>query len=349
MRILTSTLFAFLLLSSDDGRSPFAFFQPTVVPQPGDLPTLNRGMPVVRVLPGAGHEVAVFTAIGVGADVTVERVHAWLRQVELLRENRYVLASQRLSSPPRLSDFDRLVLDDEDLEDIRRCVPGRCGVKLAAADIEALTRVVAAAGADWKLRLQQAFRERLFRRVLAFTAEGHAALDDIVDKKRPSSPSAALAPVVEHTAFLGARLPDVAARIVRCASEPHADGESFLYWSHERLGGRPVISVTHVSLLTAAHPGVPLLMVGTQVYASHYLDASLGVTAFVQDGPASPAYFVYLHRSSVDLLGGFWGSFARSMIESRLRKDGPAILKVVGQRLAKGAPPLVSERHGWPR
>ena len=129
---------------------PFAFFRPAVNLSQIDRENLERGEPVVSLLRAGGHEVGAFTAISVGPGVTIERAAAWMRRVELLRENRYVLASQRLSSPPQLADFDRLVLDDEDLDDIRRCSPGRCGLKLSGAEIRELNAVVSAARADWK-------------------------------------------------------------------------------------------------------------------------------------------------------------------------------------------------------
>jgi hypothetical protein len=294
----------------------------------------------VRFLPASGREIGAFTAIAVVSTVTADRAAAWMRQAELLRESRYVMATERLSSPPQLSDFDRLVVDDEDLEEIRRCVPGDCGVKLAAEDTRILAEVATTAGRDWKARVQQAFREMLLRRATSFAAGGLAALDDIVDKRRPSSPAAATKSLIEHTAFLGDRLPDLAAALGRCADALHAHCDSFMYWSKERLGGRPVVIVTHVVLMAGPdRTALPLLAVGTQVYASHYLDASLTVTAFVQDTPGARSYFVYLHRSSVDLLSGFWGGLARSLIESRVRKDGPAILRSVALRLWSGDPP----------
>jgi hypothetical protein len=347
LRFLMSTTIAVAVVTPiGPVHNPFAFFHPTVAIGAPELDTLAGGAPLVRFLPASGTEVGAFTATAVAPHVTVDRVAAWMRQLELLRENRFVIATQRLSKPPRLSDFDRVRLDDEDLEAIRGCAPGHCDVKLSAADIEVLVNVAATGGRDWKPLVQQAFRERLLRRVLAFSAGGHAALDAIVDKKRPSFPARALSSLVEHTRFLGDRLPDVAARL-GC---PRAgDGESFMYWSNERLGGKPVITITHVQLSSGAEPGRPaLLMIGTQIYASHYVDASLMVTAFVAADPAGPAYFVYMHRSSVDLLGGFWGGIARSIIEARVRKDGPAILRTVGERLASGDPPSTSARHGWP-
>lgn len=349
MRSLIPVLFALILLAPlNAGSNPFAFFHPTVVLTPGDRDSLESGRPIVRFLQATGHEVGAFTAIALPPAVTVDRAAAWMRRVELMRENRYVIASQRLSTPARIEDFDRVALDDEELDEIRGCAPGRCGVKLSAADLKSLTAIARTGGTEWKSRVQQAYREMLLRRVLAFTAGGFAALDDLVDKKRPSSPAAAFAPLVAHTAFLGDRAPELARRLLHCAADPPPGGESFMYWSKERLGGRPVIAVTHVVLLPPNGAGSPLLMVGAQVYASHYLDATLTVTAFLQDQPASRPYFVYLHRSSVDLLGGFWGGFARSIIESRARKDGPVILNGIAERLAGGEPPSGSARHAWP-
>jgi hypothetical protein len=349
MRSLISVLFALTMLISFNARpDPFAFFQPTVVLSPLDRDELENGTPVVRFLQATGHEVGAFTAIALPPSVTVERATVWMRRVELLRESRYVIASQRLSAPPRLEDFDRLALDDYELDEIRRCAPGRCSLKLSAADLQSLTAIARVGGTDWKPRLQQAFREMLLRRALTFTAGGLVALDELVDKKHPSSPAGALAPLVAHTAFLGDRTPDLARRLLHCGAVPPPGGESFMYWSKERLGGRPVISVTHVVLMPPNGLGSPLLMVGAQVYASHYLDASLTVTAFLHDQPTSRPYFVYLHRSSVDLLGGFWGGIARSIIESKARKDGPAILNGIAERLAGGKPPSGSPRHAWP-
>jgi hypothetical protein len=350
MRILCSSLVALWLMApTGTDTDTLTFFEPTVVLSRADRDRLTRGNPLVRFLPASGHEIVAFTAIAVSPAVTADRAAAWMRRAEELRDNRYIIVSQRLSPPPRLSDFDRLVLDDDDLEDIRRCVPGRCGVKLAAADIATLARAAVDAGSGWKPVVQQAFREMLLRRVLSFTAGGFPALDDIVDKRRPSTPADAIGALVEHTAFLRARVPEVEAQLLRCPDVSDANGESFIYWSKERLGGRPVITITQVTLIARPdHTPPSLLLVGTQVYASHYLDASLTVTAFVEDASASRGYLVYLHRASVDLLGGLWGGIARSLIESTVRKDAPAILRSVGGRLANADPPGATAPHARP-
>jgi hypothetical protein len=113
-----------------------------------------------------------------------------------------------------------------------------------------------------------------------------------------------------------------------------------MYWSKERFGGKAVINATHVRIFRPTNiKGVEVLITGTQIFATHYLDACLGVTALVRDHRSARGYFVYLNRSDVDLLGGFWGRVARRIIEGRVEDDGPGILRDVARRLASGDPP----------
>jgi hypothetical protein len=89
------------------------------------------------------------------------------------------------------------------------------------------------------------------------------------------------------------------------------------------------------------------MTVSTQLYASHYIDGALGVTAVVCDaaGPTNPdaagqhrCYLVYLNRTRVDLLGGLFGVFKRAAIEDRVESEGPALMRDVTRRLERGRP-----------
>ena len=325
-------------LSSAD-PDPFAFFRPSVALSSSERQSLERGDPVVAMLHGEGHELAVFSAIQVGRDVTIDRAVAWMRQVEELRRGRYLLATGRFSQVPQLGDLEALTLDVDDLEDIRVCRPGRCDLKLSAREIAHLRGTIEEAGPRWQEKLQVAFREIVLARVLAFAHGGHPRLDDYCDRKRPRSPAAAFAGVLDHSAFLERNMPHLARHLALCASRPVPGAETFIYWSKERLGSKAVISATSITLLQGGavhHP--ELLMVSVQIFATHYLDASLGVTALVSDERSSRSYFVYVNRSDVDVLGGFWGAFARPLIEARIRKDAPAILRQVSARLSNGDP-----------
>jgi len=330
---------------SDPRGDPFDFFGPSVVVSLEERAALERGAPLVLVLNTEGHELAVFSGIEVDNRVTSDRVIAWMHDVAEFRKSSFVLAVRRFSNPPRIEDLDTLTLDDGDFKDLEECRPGNCGLKLSAAEMRALQRVIRDAGQDWKAPVLAAFRRMVLQRVVAYSAKGHAALDLYHDRHNPRSPAVAFDNLLQHTTFLPDRAPAIAETLKRNPAA-QADLDEFIYWSKERLGGKAVINATHVRIFRPAGiKGVEVLITGTQIFATHYLDACLGVTALVRDRHSGRGYFVYFNRSDVDLLGGFWGRFARRIIKGRVEDDGPAILREVARKLTSGDPPA----HGGPR
>jgi hypothetical protein len=313
---------------------PFALFQPTAVVSPAELQQLDRGEPLVKILAADGQELAALAAVAIAPDQTVGRAAGWIRRVDDLRASRYLLATGRFSTPPRIEDLDALSLDEEDLQDIRVCRPRQCGLKLTEAEIEELRTVAGTSGEGWRAAVQLAFRRVVLRRVESYLAGGLGALAPYGNRKRPRAPADAFALIVNHSLFLQQRFPDTAPRLTTCPGRSIAHGEGFVYWSTERLGAKPIITVTHVSLL---RPGSDarsdLVALGIQVFATHYFDAAIGVTTIVQ-GTGGRRYLAYMNRSDVDVLGGFWGGLARAIIEARVRKDGAKVLKEVATRIS---------------
>jgi hypothetical protein len=94
--------------------------------------------------------------------------------------------------------------------------------------------------------------------------------------------------------------------------------DSFLYWSRERFGLKPVISISH-SLL---HQRGDVVVFGSkQVFASHYFESSLGMSVFVATPATGDGFLIYLNRSRVDTLHGLLGPLAR-VIAARRGRDG---------------------------
>ena len=92
-------------------------------------------------------------------------------------------------------------------------------------------------------------------------------------------------------------------------------------------------SVTHVSVYV--QPGRAVIA-SKQLYASHYFDASLGLTAALDQGagPVHPSmYLVYLNRSRIDLLAGFWGGLRRAIVRGRLREGMRKHLVEIARKL----------------
>ena len=74
------------------------------------------------------------------------------------------------------------------------------------------------------------------------------------------------------------------------------------------------MSVTHVTIArNPSTPDSPLVAVaGMQVFATHYYQGSLGLTYLIGNGPR---YLVYVNRTELDVLGGFFGGIGGELLE----------------------------------
>lgn len=316
---------------------PFAFFRPSVIVGADERGRLDRGETLVRVLGGGTNEVAIFAAVRVRVDG--HRLSSWVREIAQLKKSTFVEAIERFSDPPQLEDLSALTLDDEDLQAIRQCRPGDCGLKLAASEIDTLRRVAAAQG-DRKDALQDAFRHLMLERVRRYLADGQVALSPYADRDEPVSLATAFSSIVQHSPYLTERLPAFAEYLERYPLVPAPGVESFIYWSKERLAGKATVSATHISILRPGDEVSPeVLVAGKQIFATHYMDGSLNLTAVLGGSSETYRYLVYLNRSRVDILGRWFGGLARMMIERRVKGEASEVLQGLRRRLESGEPP----------
>jgi hypothetical protein len=187
---------------------PFEFLAPTIVLSEADRAGLDRDQVLARVLSGRDGQLAVFVATRL--DASPDALVAWTRAIAELKRSRFVLAVGRFSDPPRPSDLGQLTLDQRDLDAIRRCRPGDCGLKLSAAEIESFAVAVAAPGDEWRDAVQREFRRVLVKRVNDYRAGGLAALPPPADRNTSRTLDDALSAVVEQSPYLR-KLPGVVA------------------------------------------------------------------------------------------------------------------------------------------
>ena len=128
---------------------------------------------------------------------------------------------------------------------------------------------------------------------------------------------------------------------MRHASEFDAKGvgETFLYWSKERLGRKPVISIAHVTIDRATEPNQPdVVVISTNVFATRYLSTSVSVTVLTPGHQHARRYLAYINRSNVDAFGGLFGGVVKWFVEKRLKGDAEEMLPRLRARLESGEP-----------
>lgn len=324
-----------LVSSSQAGPDPFAFFGPSVSISPNERAQLERGTPFARALPTKGSEVAMVAAIPV--NVNGDRLVAWERQVAQMKKEASVLAVGRFSDPPRIEDLDGLELDNGDVAAIRSCRPENCEIKLAGAEMTQLKQAETAAKGDSREAVQQAFRQIVLNRVQQYLATGQIPSDE--DHHTPVQAAPHFETLLDHTPFLGDRLPDLTAILRDSPSKPRPGVESLLYWSKEHLARKAMISVTHETIVRYQDPGMPdTLVVARDIFCSHYINASLSVTALMRGDGSGPNYLVYVNRTEVDVLHGLLAGVVKHSIEGRL-KNATKVMTDLRQRLESGDPP----------
>jgi hypothetical protein len=101
------------------------------------------------------------------------------------------------------------------------------------------------------------------------------------------------------------------------------------------------------SLIVRSHdPGLPdALVAGKEIFATHYVNASLGLTAILRGAPGGSNYLAYLNRSEVDMLGGVFGGLVRWFMQRRVKGEAANVLQELRRRLESGEPPPVVARR----
>jgi hypothetical protein len=318
--------------------NPFAFVAPWVQVSADERRRLDRGEVIARALPTTGGQIAVFVATRVEA--APESLVAWARAIDVFKRSPLVQAIARFSDPPVLSDLDALRLDEGDVDDALQCRTGDCGLKLTAPEIAALRAATEHAGAARRDAVQRVFRQIALERVHAYRAQGMAALPALADRGSPRRIADALSALLERSPYL-ARVPDLVDWVRRFPAGEHPEATLF-YWSKEAYGsGKPVVSVTHLGISRPdPAPDRPAVVVaGTQLLATHYSNASLGLTMLVPGLGGGPSYLVYLNRSELDIFSGMFGGVARATMERRLARQAPVLLRDMRARLESGLPP----------
>jgi hypothetical protein len=276
--------------------------------EPADFAALQLEQPVVRLVPVSDkREVAVSGLISIraGADEFLRSYRESMTQ----KNNSAILEIGSFAKEPALTDLQNLTIDTQDIEDLKECVAGDCRVKLSAAMIERFRKEIDWQAPDYTVKVTNLFKQMLSEYVRDYRNRGDAALIEYNDKQNEVSLAAEHRALTSASGYINDLLADKKSGLQLL--------EDAIVWSKIKFGLKPVIAINHITIYKrSGNVGPQVLVASKQIYANHYFNAFLALTAFVSV-PDSGAYLVYENRSRADGLEGPFSKMKRGVVEKK--------------------------------
>jgi hypothetical protein len=296
-----------------------------------DLAALAQGEVVSRSRAVDSRELMSFGAVRV--KVTADEYARRFRDIVRFKRSEMVLQIGVFGRPPSVADVAALELDAGDVSALRKCRVGDCALRLSASAIARLEGEPRSSP-DFAGRAAAFMREMLVTEAGQYLQDGAVALADYRDDQKALNRVEAFRMLLRESAFRLEHHPELT-RYLQAYPRAALDGvDDLLYWSREKFGLKPVISVTHLVIYRPPDRPGTVFTATRQVYASHYFDASLGLSALLaaSDNPAD-RYLLYANRSRLDTFGGLFGGLARAIAQRRIRESMAENVRETKERL----------------
>jgi hypothetical protein len=314
---------------------PQSFLRDQLAFTPAEMAALDREQIVVRLPKTAeAREVAAFAImrLNVPAEFFLEKVH----DIVNFKKSDNVLAIGKFSDPPRIEDVAALTLDAAEIDTIQRCRVNKCEFKMSGAFIERFRKEINWRAPDYQQQVTALMRELVLDNVRAYLKGGNTALGEYNDKPYKLNLAEEFRTLLQPTSYMYGYSPEFQKYLLDYPNFRPADSDSFVYWSKEKFGMKPVISVTHIAIHRYSRaPGTDVLIASKGIYANHYFETSLGLTVFAHSTAAArpQTYLIYINRSKADALRGMFAGFKRSLISGSLRDGARKNMAMIKQKL----------------
>jgi len=280
------------------------FLQQSIGFDAEQLGAVERGEAVVKVIEARDRrDVVVFGIIT--SPVPREQYVRALRDfsTSLHTPNRTQLGI--FSNPATETDVAAVTINPRDVAEMKNCKPGDCVVKLPATDMHRIHDETnwSAPAAEVQAQMSAYARRRLVEYVTDYRRRGDSAMAIYDDRGNLNVHSSeAFSAQLAESPYVYQTVPSLQSYL---ANYPRgtlpAGATEIVFWSEDVMPRlRPILSVTHLVVYTPPElPGMTLA-VSKQIYANHYFEAAVDLTAVVDRNPGT--YLVVLRRYRFDNL-----------------------------------------------
>jgi hypothetical protein len=328
--LIAAAILAASLPAAAEDTAVRTFLRRTIELTEAQVADIESGRVVTRPLPGADKpEMAAFGAVRVAArkDVYLER----LGDVTRFRKGPSTIQIGRFHTPPVIADLDSLTLEDGDFEAARKCRPGDCDLKLARAALDRIQKDMDWKAPDARARATQLMKQMLVDYVAAYLRGGTTEMATYVDNASPLDTQAEFRKVLAASPYLLQYAP-VVQRYLEDYPKGRLEGaEDLFYWTKDKFGPKPTIAIHHLTIWRDPADPTRAAVASKQIYASHYFQAGLDLTALV-DAPAGGFYLVDLYRARIDPPTGMLSGVLLGKIRGGIEQGVAEGLRTAKQR-----------------
>lgn len=298
-------------------QEPHRFFKEQIGLSDDQIATIDDGNVVVKPLPSKTQaEVIVFGATYVNAPP--EEYLEFAFDIDRLRNLPSYLDAGRFSNPPTLSDLEGFTLEPNDIKKLRSCRPGKCKVQLSHEAMLQLQEAVDWSADDIADQVNGRVRKMALDLLARYKERGNSALEIYQDQSRAFDMEASFQSLLSRSEILPVYLPELKRYLLEYPAAIPLAVESFFYWEKVDFGLKPTLRLNHViAYRSTGTRGAVHVVAVKQLWASHYLQLALDLTACVPETHRAGFYVISLKGSTQEGLSGLIGSLRRRVVVRR--------------------------------
>jgi hypothetical protein len=320
----------------EETPEPLRFFREYVGLNDQQIATIRSRKALARVLESrTPDEVFVFGAVYV--ESTPEKYIKLASNIDSLRKLPNYLAIQEFSDPPQLSDLDGFTLDEQEIQELKKCKPGHCEVQLPSEAMEAFQQSVDWSSPDAAEQVNRLAKKMTLEAITRYQQGGNAALGTYRDKAHPSIVADTFRSLLSRSKALPVYLPELDHYLLAYPNAPSQHIQSKFYWEKVNFGLKPTIRVVQAIVYRDAGTAGPAYAIAVkQLYASHYFETALDLTFCVPDSEnrEPPGFYLITVKGSQQAgLTGLKGSLVRKVAVNKTRSSLERALATIKQRL----------------
>lgn len=324
---------------SQTNTEPFRFLEQYIGLKDDQVASIDHGKAVAQVLPTPEpSEVVIFGAVYINA--SCENYLKVAQNLDSLRGLPNYLGIRQFSTPPKLSDLEGFVLEDDDINDLKRCRPGKCQLQLPTESMEEFERSVNWSVPDVANQVNRLAQKMALEELTQYQKAGNSALGTYYDKEHSLLVVDQFESLVGESASMAHYLPDLQHYLIGYPQAQLPNSKSLFYWERVKFGLKPTLRINQMVIYRGSHSSGPIDSVAIkQLYASHYFQTALDLSVCVRDSSRPDDkgfYLITLKGSRQAGLTGPKGTIIRKAAVSRTRSSLEASLMDMKSVLESG-------------